>query len=173
MEPRDLPGAVTLVTGAGSGIGGATAPAFAAEDAQIVGGETAEKAARDCGGRFFGVESAGCTSKAAVLASSRCPRADWNAAGVGVTAICPGVIGTPIIDATWFAGERSKRENVAKTKKALRKGRSPELVLKAIDPAVQKNRAVATVGVESWLGSYASRLLPTRADDRLARTGDQ
>ena len=261
MEPRDLRGAVTVVTGAGSGIGRATALAFAAEGAQVVAvdlnGEAAEKTARDCGGEFHvvdvtdrdavdalaeavgapdvlvnnagvgmtghflettaadwdwllgvnlqgvvngcrsfgplmvaqrqghvvnvssglayiarGTESAYCTSKAAVLAFSRCLRADWHASGVGVTAICPGVINTPIIDATRFRGERSKPENVERTKKVFRKGHKPEVVAKAIVSAVRKNRSVVPVGFESWLGWYSSRLLPTRFTDRLARFGD-
>ncbi|MDQ3108021.1 MAG: SDR family NAD(P)-dependent oxidoreductase, partial [Actinomycetota bacterium] len=50
-------------------------------------------------------EPAYVTTKAAVLALSQCLRADWSASGVGVSAICPGVINTPIIDRTRFLGE--------------------------------------------------------------------
>ena len=116
-------------------------------------------------------ESAYVTSKAAVLAFSRCLRADWHEHGIGVSAVCPGVINTPIIDRTRFRGERAEPGNVEKTKKVFRKGHKPEQVAAAIVSAVRKNRSVVPVGVESWLGWYASRLLPTRAGDRLARMG--
>ena len=111
------------------------------------------------------------TSKAAVLAFSRCLRADWHEHGIGVSAVCPGVINTPIIDRTRFRGERAEPGTVEKTKKVFRKGHKPEQVAAAIVSAVRKNRSVVPVGVESWLGWYASRLLPTRAGDRLARMG--
>lgn len=95
MEPRDLRGSGTVVTGADSGTGRA-----------------AEKTARDC------------------------------------------------------------RGELAKTKKVFRKGQKPELVAAAIVKAVQKDRSVVPVGFESSLGFYASRLLPTRVGDRMARLGD-
>src|SRR3954453_18964494 len=50
-------------------------------------------------------EPAYCTTKAAVLHLTACLRADWAKHGVGVTAICPGVITTPNIDPTRFLGD--------------------------------------------------------------------
>ena len=41
-------------------------------------------------------EAAYVTTKAAVLALSRCLRADWAEYGVGVTAVCPGFVNTPL-----------------------------------------------------------------------------
>ncbi len=49
-------------------------------------------------------ESAYVATKAAVLQLSLCLRADWAAQGVGVTAICPGFINTPIPRTAHFTG---------------------------------------------------------------------
>ena len=43
-----------------------------------------------------------CTSKAATYMFSDCLRAELDAAGVGLTTICPGVIDTNIINTTRF-----------------------------------------------------------------------
>ena len=45
------------------------------------------------------------TSKAAVLMLSECLRAELAESGIGVSAICPGVIQTPITTTTVFAGK--------------------------------------------------------------------
>ncbi|MFM7068294.1 MAG: SDR family NAD(P)-dependent oxidoreductase, partial [Actinomycetes bacterium] len=112
-------------------------------------------------------ESAYCTTKAAVLMLSQCLRADWHADGVGVTAVCPGVINTPIIDATRFVGSRSNDRS--RTTAAFRKGHAPELVADAIVEAVRRNRAVVPVGVESHVGWALHRLLPSRTASALGR----
>ena len=97
-----------------------------------------------------------CASKAAVLALSRCLRADWASAGVGVSAICPGVINTPIAPqhAAWSA--RSPRARSASPARSA-SAHSPDLVAKAIVRAVERNQAVVPVGLESEI---AYRLLP-------------
>ncbi len=110
-------------------------------------------------------EPAYCTSKAAVLQLSRCLRYDWAAAGVGVTAVCPGVINTPIVEATRYLGERADAQ--AKVERLFARGHGPDLVARAIVEAVERDRAVAPVGVEAWLG-WGLRLLPLRVADRLA-----
>ena len=43
-----------------------------------------------------------CTSKAAVYMFSDCLRAELDAAGVGLTTICPGIIDTNIVHTTRF-----------------------------------------------------------------------
>ncbi len=112
------------------------------------------------------------TTKAGVLAFSRALRADWAGHGVGVTAVCPGVINTPIVASTRYRGEQADPEKVAQVKRAFaRRGHAPELVADAILGAVRKNRSVVPVGFEAKLGWHASRLLPVRAVDRLAQLG--
>lgn len=96
-----------------------------------------------------------CASKAAVVALSRCLRADWSPAGVGVSAVCPGVIDTPIAAHSRVVGELAERPE--RTARALRFGHSPDLVAKAIVRAVERNQELVPVGVESEL---AYRLLP-------------
>ncbi len=96
-----------------------------------------------------------CASKAAVVAFSRCLRADWSAAGVGVSVICPGVINTPIVTRTRMVGALADRQE--RIAQAMRHGHSPDLVAKAIARAVEHNHELVPVGLESEL---AYRLLP-------------
>jgi 2-hydroxycyclohexanecarboxyl-CoA dehydrogenase len=96
-----------------------------------------------------------CASKAAVVALSRCLRADWSSAGVGVSAVCPGVINTPIASRARMVGRLAERPE--RTGSALRFGHSPDVVAKAIVRAVERNLEVVPAGLESEL---AYRLLP-------------
>ncbi|WP_320671569.1 SDR family NAD(P)-dependent oxidoreductase [Patulibacter defluvii] len=96
-----------------------------------------------------------CASKAAVVALSRCLRADWAGAGVGVSAICPGVIDTPIARRTRMVGPVADRQQ--RIADAFRHGHSPDLVARAIVRAVERNQELVPVGIESAL---AYRLLP-------------
>ncbi len=109
------------------------------------------------------------TTKAAVLALSRCLRADWATHGVGVSAICPGVIATPIIDGTRFTGDRNAVAAVDRTKKLFTRGHPPAKVADAILDAVRRNRPVVPVGFEAWAGLVAHRLLPSRIADIVNR----
>ena len=116
-------------------------------------------------------EPAYVTTKAAVLALSQCLRADWAASGVGVTAICPGVINTPIIDHTRFLGEAGDSERRERTKKVFRRGHKPETVAKAIVAAVERDRAVVPVGLEAKAGWWLHRFGPLAVQQAIARKG--
>ena len=109
-------------------------------------------------------------TKAAVLALSRSLRADWRAAGVGVSAICPGVINTPIVAHTRMRGTSADPTAAARAQRLFSRGHPPERVADAILSAVARNRPVVPVGFEAWLGWMASRLLPTDAIDRIVGT---
>jgi NAD(P)-dependent dehydrogenase (short-subunit alcohol dehydrogenase family) len=96
-----------------------------------------------------------CASKAAVVALSRCLRAEWAPAGVGVSVICPGVINTPIVSATRMVGPLAgHQERIAH---AFRFGHPPGLVAKAIVRAAERNPELVPVGFES---AIAYRMLP-------------
>lgn len=101
------------------------------------------------------------TSKFAVLGFSESLRADMAREGIGVTAICPGVIHTGIIAATIMEGDA----NVARTRSKVesfyaKRNYGPEKVAKAILDAVRGNDAVRPVSPESWAMYYAKRLAP-------------
>jgi NAD(P)-dependent dehydrogenase (short-subunit alcohol dehydrogenase family) len=113
-----------------------------------------------------------CTTKAAVLSFSRCLHADWAPRGVGVSAICPGVINTPILDASRLLGPPADSDSARRrAEKIFRRGHKPETVAHAIVGAVQRNRPVVPVGWEARLGWGLNRLLPVAAQQRLARLG--
>ena len=96
-----------------------------------------------------------CASKAAVVALSRCLRAEWAKDGVGVSVVCPGVINTPIASATRMFGALADRQE--RLARAFRFGHPPGLVAKAIVRAAERDQEVVPVGFESAL---AYRMLP-------------
>jgi 2-hydroxycyclohexanecarboxyl-CoA dehydrogenase len=114
-------------------------------------------------------ESAYGATKAAVLQLSQCLRADWAAQGVGVTAICPGFINTPIAHSTRFTGGKEDPKAREQMVKAYSRVHSPDIVGKAIVSAIASNRAVVPVGFESVIGWYTHRLAPVAFQQILAR----
>jgi len=101
-----------------------------------------------------------CTTKAAVLMFSRSVRADWATAKVGVTAVCPGVINTPIIASTRFFGDVATPRARALAARGFARGHGAETVAAAVLRGIRHNRAVVPVGFESHLGWYLSRAAP-------------
>lgn len=111
------------------------------------------------------------TTKAGVVALSQCLRADWGPSGVGVTVVCPGVINTPIVDHTRFLGSAGSPERRARTKKVFRRGHKPASVASAIVRSVERNRAMAPVGIEAWMGWWLHRYAPVFVQQAIARQG--
>ena len=108
------------------------------------------------------------TSKAAVLMLSECLRAEFAADAIGVSAICPGIVNTPITRSTCFVGvdtaEQARRRAASVRLYGLRNF-GPERVAAAILRAVRENTAVVPVAIEAKAGRILSRLSPgaTRA----------
>ena len=98
-------------------------------------------------------------SKFAVLGFSEALRIDMQKHGIGVSAICPGVINTNIVATTVAEGESAKWQDgaVAFYKK---RNYGPEKVADAIVNAVRHNRAVVPVSPEAWFGYYLKRFFP-------------
>ncbi|WP_227012825.1 MULTISPECIES: SDR family oxidoreductase [unclassified Pseudonocardia] len=103
------------------------------------------------------------TTKAAVLMLSECLRAELADAGVGVTALCPGFVDTPITAHTRFAGtgddEQDARRHAAGAAYA-RRGYTPERVARRLVRAVEGDLPLAPVTAEAHAGLLASRLAP-------------
>lgn len=116
-------------------------------------------------------EPAYVTTKAAVLAFSQCLRADWGQSGVGVSAICPGLIDTGILDRARFLGDQADARSVSRARQAFKRGHSPSQVADAIVTSVLGDRAVVTVGWEAKLGWASHRLAPLSVQQLVARAG--
>ncbi|GGS88152.1 short chain dehydrogenase [Streptomyces chromofuscus] len=111
------------------------------------------------------------TSKAAVLMLSECLRAELAGQGIGVTAVCPGIVNTNITATARFAGVDAAEEQRRRQRTARLYGLRnypPEKVADAILRAVVRNEAVAPVTPEARGAYLLSRFLPG-ALRRLAR----
>lgn len=102
-------------------------------------------------------------TKAAVLMLSECLRAELGGSGIGVSAICPGIINTPITTSTHYVGVSADEEATRRTKVAKQYGRRnypPSKVAAAIVKAVRTNAAVVPVAPEAVGARLLSRLSP-------------
>ncbi|MEU1150147.1 SDR family oxidoreductase [Streptomyces sp. NPDC005863] len=103
------------------------------------------------------------TSKAAVLMLSECLRAELADRGIGVSAICPGIVNTNITSTSRFVGVAADEEKRRQKKSARLYGLRnypPEKVADAILNAVVKNQAVVPVTPEARGARFMSRFSP-------------
>ncbi|SOC24268.1 short-subunit dehydrogenase [Alloalcanivorax xenomutans] len=111
------------------------------------------------------------TSKSAVLMLTECLRAELADQGIGVSAICPGIIDTPITGRTRFVGaddEEQARRRASAERFYRRRGFTPDRVAAAIVSAVEENRAEVPVSAEASGMRLVGRFSPALAR-RLAR----
>ncbi|AWK10066.1 short chain dehydrogenase [Streptomyces spongiicola] len=138
---------------------------------RLFGGQMAE---RGQGGHIVNTASAAAyqpsrilpayaTSKAAVLMLSECLRAELAGRGIGVSAVCPGIVNTGITATARFAGvsgEEEKRRRRRASKLYAMRNYPPEKVAGAILRAVLDDRAVVPVTPEARGARLLSRLMP-------------
>jgi NAD(P)-dependent dehydrogenase (short-subunit alcohol dehydrogenase family) len=110
------------------------------------------------------------TTKYGVLGLSEALREELARHRIGVTAVCPGIINTPITQTSPLRGAGATPEaRRLMVELYQRRNYGPERVARNILKAVQRNRAVAPVSPEAWFIYYLKRFLPGMVE-RLNRT---
>jgi NAD(P)-dependent dehydrogenase (short-subunit alcohol dehydrogenase family) len=101
------------------------------------------------------------TTKYAVLGLSEALRDELACHRIGVTAVCPGIINTPITETARMRGPIATPEVRRQVVEFYRwRNYGPERVARNVLKAVQRNRAVAPVSPEAWAMYYLKRLVP-------------
>lgn len=101
-------------------------------------------------------------TKFAVLGLSEALRIELRRHHIGVTAVCPGLINTPITRTTPLLGRaEAHRERVVRLYE--RRNYGPDRVAERILHGVQRNRAVMPVTVEAWTMWWLARFAPPLA----------
>lgn len=108
-------------------------------------------------------------SKAGVKMLTECLRLELGPKGVGVSAICPGVINTSIGENSVTVGvdEELKERGMAVSRQLRELAEnlpfapmSPDLVARAVVRAVRFDLAIVPVRTEAWLGYFMLRIAP-------------
>jgi NAD(P)-dependent dehydrogenase (short-subunit alcohol dehydrogenase family) len=100
-------------------------------------------------------------TKFAVLGLSEALREELHPHRIGVTAVCPGVINTPITRNVRSVGKADDPELRARMQKVYeRRNYGPDKVAVNILKAVERNRTVAPVSPEAWFGYGLKRVSP-------------
>jgi NAD(P)-dependent dehydrogenase (short-subunit alcohol dehydrogenase family) len=127
---------------------------------------------RGRGGHVVNVSSAAGYSAASVLAAYNATKfavlglseALWDELqprGISVTAVCPGIIDTPITRNARLVGEMDASERREEmVGRYRRRGYSPERVAANIVKAMQRDRLVAPISPEAWALYYGKRFAP-------------
>lgn len=113
--------------------------------------------------------SAYVTTKYAVLGLSESLRGELRRHRIGVTAICPGIIDTPITRSSRLRGKyavEGQREEMISAYQ--RRGYGPDRVAGNVLKAIQRNRGIAPVSPEAWIAWYLKRLSPALVSRMLA-----
>lgn len=112
------------------------------------------------------------SSKFAVLGLSESLRSDMAEHGIGVSAICPGIINTPIVSTAILEGAVAERDSTRQRIVDLyhKRNYTPEQVARGVIRAVRANTGVKPVSPESWAMYYSKRLMPGLVS-RLTRRG--
>jgi NAD(P)-dependent dehydrogenase (short-subunit alcohol dehydrogenase family) len=100
-------------------------------------------------------------TKFSVLGLSEALWEELRPHSIGVTAVCPGLIDTPITRNARLVGEMDKpemREDMVRGYQ--RRGYTPDRVARNILKAVEKNRLVAPISPEAWALYYVKRFAP-------------
>ncbi|MBW2240646.1 MAG: SDR family NAD(P)-dependent oxidoreductase [Deltaproteobacteria bacterium] len=101
------------------------------------------------------------TTKYAVLGLSESLSIELAPHGIGVTALCPGIIDTPITRSARLRGELDSADmRTEMVSRYGKRGYGPERVATNLLKAIQKNRTVAPISPEAWLGYGFKRLAP-------------
>jgi NAD(P)-dependent dehydrogenase (short-subunit alcohol dehydrogenase family) len=100
-------------------------------------------------------------TKFSVLGLSEALWEELKPHSIGVTAVCPGIIDTPITRNARLVGEMDKPEMREEMVSGYqRRGYTPERVARNILKAVEKNRLVAPISPEAWGLYYMKRFAP-------------
>jgi NAD(P)-dependent dehydrogenase (short-subunit alcohol dehydrogenase family) len=112
-------------------------------------------------------------TKFTVLGLSEALREELRPHGIGVTAICPGIINTPI---TRNARARGKADDPVLRERLValyqRRNYGPDRVAHNILKAVERNRSVAPIAPEAWLAYAIKRVSPRLAGWTARRLAD-
>jgi NAD(P)-dependent dehydrogenase (short-subunit alcohol dehydrogenase family) len=101
-------------------------------------------------------------TKFAVLGLSEALRVELRPLGIGVTAVCPGLINTPITRSGRLRGtSEARRERIVAVYE--RRAYGPDRVARRILHAVERNRAVMPVAAEAWAMWWLARFAPPLA----------
>lgn len=120
-------------------------------------------------GLIAGVELAPyCTTKFAVVGMSESLNAELRPQGIGVTALCPGIIATNIVTESTARGDMAARKQRIADFYA-RRGASPDAVAEAVVKAVGKRRVVQTVPVSHVVPAWIAGRVSLRAGQAAAR----
>jgi NAD(P)-dependent dehydrogenase (short-subunit alcohol dehydrogenase family) len=120
-------------------------------------------------GLIAGVELAPyCTTKFAVVGLSESLNAELLSRGIGVTALCPGIIATNIVTESTARGDMAARKQRIADFYA-RRGASPDAVAEAVVNAVRKRRVVQTVPASHVVPAWIAGRVSLRAGQAAAR----
>jgi NAD(P)-dependent dehydrogenase (short-subunit alcohol dehydrogenase family) len=114
-----------------------------------------------------------CATKAGVLMLSECLRIELREHRIGVTAICPGMINTPIVRSGRRRGAMGAPGAIEKIAELFaRRAYTPDRAAEQILRAVHRDRTIAPVAPEAWALYFLKRFSPAlmrRVSDWIGR----